>query len=110
MVSNIGNVKSVRYSKHKLLKYFKSKGYNKVDLQVKSIKTRYFVHRLVAAAFIGLDLNDPTQIINHKDGIRDHNEISNLEIVTMIENTIDGIKRNIDNDLVKYITYKNIKE
>lgn len=49
------------------------------------------VHRLVAAAFLGV----PTvgQEVNHKNGIRDDNRASNLEYVTRRENMRDAARR-----------------
>jgi HNH endonuclease/NUMOD4 motif len=47
--------------------------------------SRAFVHRLVAAAFLGFDLKSGLDI-NHKDGNPKNNEVSNLEVVTRSEN------------------------
>lgn len=75
-------IKSLRYS---------NKGYARVTLYP-SGKT-YSVHRLVADAFIENPKNLPS--VNHKDGNKKNNKLSNLEWCTPKQNTrhaIDVIK------------------
>lgn len=77
-----GQIKSLRYS---------SKGYARVTLYP-SGKT-YSVHRLVAEAF--LPNPDDLPSVNHKDGNKRNNKITNLEWCTPKQNTrhaIDVIK------------------
>lgn len=74
-VSDKGNV---RNSKGRLMKFFKTKNYNKVELTKNGVGTNYYVHRLVAAAFI--PNSDPSKnIINHKDEDPQNNNVENLE-------------------------------
>lgn len=49
-----------------------------------------FIHRLVLINFIGIDKNRP--VVNHKDGIKTNNNISNLEWCTKGENNIHAVK------------------
>ncbi|CAL1144780.1 unnamed protein product [Cladocopium goreaui] len=49
-------------------------------------KRNVFVHRLVARAFLGPPPTSEHNQINHKDGIKSNNAISNLEYVTPAEN------------------------
>lgn len=56
------------------------KGYLKVELKCKG----YFVHRIVALAFIPNPLNK--EQVNHIDGNKINNNVSNLEWVTNAEN------------------------
>jgi hypothetical protein len=59
-------------------------GYLKISLSVRNAKTTGSVHRLVASAFIPNPENKPQ--INHKDGNKRNNIISNLEWSTSEEN------------------------
>ena len=82
----------------------KSNGYKEVNLFVDAQigKSRY-VHRLIAEAFIG-DIQDG-MCINHKDGDKSNNHISNLEIVTYSENS----KHAYDTGLLKPNVMKGSK-
>lgn len=85
MISNHGRVKSMNYKgstgKERILKPHRDTGgYCMVDLGSKKSQK---VHRLVAAAFIG-DITD--LVINHKDFNRKNNHVSNLEIITLLQN------------------------
>lgn len=54
-------------------------------------KKNYYVHRLVAQAFIKNLENLPQ--VNHKDGNRSNNHVSNLEWVSALDNIRDYIKK-----------------
>lgn len=90
-VSNIGLVRNDKTDK--ILKTNFSKGYERVNLTHNGIRKQYFIHRLVANAFIANPDNKPE--VNHKDGIKHHNYDKNLEWVTSSEN----IKHAFDNGL-----------
>ena len=59
-------------------------GYFKVNLSEGGKKKRVLVHRLVAEAFIPNPNNKPT--VNHIDGNKQNNDLSNLEWATHSEN------------------------
>ena len=61
-----------------------TQGYTRVALSRRSKREEAPIHRLVAEAFIGPrpERND----INHKNGVKDDNRVSNLEYVTRGEN------------------------
>lgn len=113
-VSNLGRVKSIdRYTKargneiihrkEKLLKSFiNKKGYKQVTLYDDNgnIKTMR-VHKLVAEAFIENKDNLPQ--VNHKDGNKLNNVVSNLEWITNYDNMQHAIKNGlIDQELRKH--------
>lgn len=87
-ISSYGNVRSLPRQKTKggLLSKAKNgrNGYYFVNLYANGIGKRYFVHKLVAQAFIPNPKNKPQ--INHKNGNKLDNYATNLEWVTCKEN------------------------
>lgn len=84
-VSSWGRVRNVETGK--LLKPYKnSKGYLKVGLKVhgKRVPDKHRVNRLVAKAFIENPNNLPQ--VNHKDGNKENNSVTNLEWITNSDN------------------------
>lgn len=59
-------------------------GYQTIDLWANGKQKTIFVHRLVAAAFIGQ--RPDNHFVNHKDGDKKNNKPANLEYVTSSEN------------------------
>jgi hypothetical protein len=55
-------------------------GYYRVGLSAHNRKSTYFVHALVAAAFIGP--LPPGQVVNHQDGVKTNNRPENLNYKT----------------------------
>lgn len=95
-VSNKGRVKSLARTivrsdgqyksiKEKILKSgTSSKGYQQINLCRNGKQKTMKIHRLVAEAYIPNSKNKPE--VNHKDGDKSNNVISNLEWVTPKEN------------------------
>lgn len=106
MVSNLGRVKSKnrtikRKSDNYLIKInekFKkltvdSHGYHCVILSKNNKSKLFRVHRLVTSAFLGKS----NLFVNHKNGIKTDNKISNLEYLS----NRDNIKHAYENGLMK---------
>lgn len=81
-VDKLGRCRTVLPIKRKIQKL--KIGYLAVDLNVNGGKEKKFVHRLIAEAFLPNPENKQT--VNHKDGNKLNNDISNLEWVTYSEN------------------------
>lgn len=100
-VSSLGNVRSLdRYKENNrgrylqkgriLRKSYDKDGYSMVGLYKNGKSCSKKVHRLVAQTFIPNPKNKPT--VNHKNGIRDDDRVSNLEWATMSENQLHAFR------------------
>lgn len=96
-VSNFGRVKSIKFGKERFLKLFTNhRGYLQVNLSKKGKVKKYFVHRLVAEAFLEI----PEELkhlkgthylqVNHKDENKLNNNAENLEWCTSSYNVNYG--------------------
>jgi hypothetical protein len=95
-ISNYGRVKSLdrrvncAYKATRCVKggfvsfYLTTEGRPVVRLWKDNKETSKLIHQLVARAFIPNPEGKPE--VNHKDGVKDNNNISNLEWVTRLEN------------------------
>ncbi len=82
-VSDAGDIRNVK-SGRILAKSFMGAGYVKADLWSFGKRWQTSVHRIVAGAFLGIPIEDME--VNHKDGDKTNNHVSNLEWVTKSEN------------------------
>ena len=97
LVSSLGNVKTIN-GKLKKVVYDSKNDYGYVELWKNNKGKKFRIHRLVAETFIPNTLGK--EQVNHIDGDKRNNCISNLEWVTPKEN----IRHAIENDLssIKY--------
>ena len=83
MVSNMGNIKSLR-GKTKILKpQAIHNGYQQVSLVKDGKKYNRLVHRLVAIAWI--DTDDKSKEVHHKNRIKTDNRADNLQWLSRLE-------------------------
>ena len=106
-ISTLGNVRSLTRTVNsklnssavkqgKQLKLMLDKyGYNVVNLYKDGKYKSTKVHRLVAIAFIYNPQCKPE--VNHKDGVKTNNNVSNLEWCTTSENQTHAVKNNLIN-------------
>lgn len=88
MVSNYGSVKSMKYGKERLMKLPKNKeGYPMVNLRSNGKSYVQTVHKLVAMAFLAHKPNGITMVVDHIDGDKSNNKLSNLRVVSNKQNT-----------------------
>lgn len=81
-VSTLGVIKGTK----ELSAADNGKGYKYVFLSKNGVETRFYVHRIVAKAFIPNPGFKP--FVNHINGIRGDNRVENLEWVTASENEL----------------------
>lgn len=96
-VSSLGNVRSWKPRNGKGGLAEKSRvlsqpvwgpGYRIVNLWKDGKQKLFYVHRLVAMAFLG----ESSKQVNHRNGNKEDNSVGNLEYVTSLENTRHAIE------------------
>lgn len=93
-VSNHGNIRSHKRMPNKLLKQSPTNcGYMKVELYKNAKGKMHYVHRLVAQAFLPNPHNKSE--INHIDGNKANNVLSNLEWASRSENQLHAINQGL---------------
>lgn len=79
-----GVIQQMTYKSNLVKFHLTSKGYCRIGIYKDGVKRNHLVHRLVADAF--LDNTDNKEQVNHKNGVKCDNSLSNLEWCTNIEN------------------------
>jgi hypothetical protein len=83
-ISHIGNVMSCKFGKTKLMsQHIVKGGYKQVTLfGDNGTKRQFRVHQLVAKEFLGHILNRMNGVVDHIDGDKYNNNVSNLRIIS----------------------------
>ncbi len=93
-VSNLGNVKSLKNFKQRLLKpQDDGKGYLMVRLCYKGKMKNHKVHKLVAMAFLNHKPCGMKLVVDHINNNKTDNRAENLQIITNRKNTIKDFEK-----------------
>lgn len=71
--------------------------YLSVQFSVNNRPSKHLIHRLIAITFLGLDKESELEV-NHKDGNRKNNAVTNLELVTHQENIDHSVRTGLKRD------------
>jgi len=71
-----------RNLKWRLIKGTNANGY----LQISINNKMYYFHRIIGMVYLGLNINDTTQQIDHINRIKNDNRVENLRVVNSAEN------------------------
>ena len=85
-VSNLGNVKSLKFGKQKILKPSKKGKYLMVILRAFGKQHGRTIHQLVAMAFLNHKPKGHTIVVDHIDNDPLNNNLNNLQLLTNREN------------------------
>lgn len=87
-VSNLGNVKSFKWNKERLLKKRLMKtGYFSVVLMKDNKRKEIYIHQLVAISFLNHKPNGTNHlVVDHINNIKTDNKIENIQLISNREN------------------------
>lgn len=104
-ISNMGRVLSVRYNRFLTATRLGSDGYFVVSLGRGEV---HLIHILVARAFFG-EIQEGFEV-NHKDGDKSNWKLSNLEVVTPIQNQLHAFQTGLRDrcDGFKHVRIQNV--
>mgnify|MGYP003656427802 CR=1 FL=1 len=92
MISSRGRVKSMKFGKERVLKQAPSGGYLATALSKEGRAKTFYIHKLVAIAFLNHIPCGHRIEVNHIDGVKANNNLSNLELLTQEEHAIETWK------------------
>lgn len=106
-VSNTGNVRNIK-TQRVLKPDIHTFGYHQVKPSLKGKTKNCLIHRAVALAFIPNEDNKPE--VNHIDGNKANNHVTNLEWVTSKENQEHAVRTGLQKFIRKSPVIKKLKQ
>ncbi len=109
MASSLGNVKSIKQGKEKILKqYLNKSGYKSVSIYKNYISKHKLIHQLIAIAFLGHKPDGTHKVVvDHINNIKTDNRAVNLQLISQRENSSkDRIRKN---NLKTWLNYNKNK-
>jgi HNH endonuclease len=94
MAQEDGSIISKHYNKTRIMRPFYTKDYAFLELGHKGKKVNFYIHRIVYLYF-NRDTDFSSKEINHIDGNKRNNALSNLELVTHSENLHHAYKNRL---------------
>ena len=85
-VSNLGNVRSFKNNKVRVLKQSVNANYLRVSIMIDKKPKQFHVHILMAIAFLGYTPNGNKIVVDHIDNNPLNNTLENLQIITHRQN------------------------
>ena len=86
-VSNLGNVRSLKYGKERILKKpIGGHGYNQIGIYKNKKCYKKTVNQLMAIAFLNHKPSGHTMVVDHIDTNKLNNKLYNLQVITNREN------------------------
>ena len=86
-VSSLGNIKSLKGVKERILNPTKNKyGYLYVSLCKEGKVKKFQVHQVIAMGFLGHKPSGHALVVDHINNIKTDNRVSNLQVITHREN------------------------
>ena len=88
-ISNLGAVKSLKRNSERVISpsIDKTKGYYRVCLYKNSERKSFYIHQLVAIAFLGHKPNGNKLVGDHIDNNKTNNNLENLQVISNRENS-----------------------
>ncbi len=109
LASNLGNIKSLKHGKEKLINpFYNEKGYLICFLSKNNNQKKFKVHQLVAMSFLNHKPCGMESIIDHINNDRTDNKLENLRIVSNRDNC-HRVKHGLNTSKYKGVYRQNNK-